>query len=259
MNETCQRRAKSPGDRRPLRRTGIPGGRRPMRAHLRAARPAGITTIGIDAGIPRSAGDARRRSGSPAGSACGSSRARRARRRLDGGGRLVPAAVALALFRSTGRGARTRARRDDRSGRRPRSGSTASGATGPSASPTGQIRADDELAFAYSNTAGQQFLLIFGVDEHRHVYWFHPAWRAGEPPPAAVRASAGPGPYELPEAVRHRTDGRQLTIYALLARQRIDVRDGRGAIRAAPGAGPLPAAFGAERPVVVGRSFAVLP
>jgi hypothetical protein len=120
------------------------------------------------------------------------------------------------------------------------------------------IRADDELAFAYSNTAARPFLLIFGIDEHRHVYWFHPAWRVGAPPPAAMRASAGPGPFELPEAVRHRTDGRQLTIYALMARERIDVGAVESAIRRA-GTGPLPAAFGVDRPIVIGRSLTVLP
>jgi hypothetical protein len=121
----------------------------------------------------------------------------------------------------------------------------------------GTIRADDELAFAYSNTAGWPFLLIFGLDEHRHVYWFHPAWRVGEPAPAAVHASPGPGPFELPEAIRHHTDGRRLTVYALLSRQRIDVSTVEAAIRHAGAAGPLPATFGTERPFVVGRSFVV--
>ena len=76
---------------------------------------------------------------------------------------------------------------------------------------------------------------------------------------AAVRASAGPGPFELPEAVRHHTDGRQLTVYALLSRQRIDVETVEATIRRAGAAGPLPATFGTERPVVVGRSFVVQP
>jgi len=120
-----------------------------------------------------------------------------------------------------------------------------------------QIGTGDYLAFAYSNPAGRPFVMIFGVDEHRHVYWFHPAWRVGEPPPAAVRAAAGPGPFELPEAVRHHTDGRQLTVYALLSRQRIDVETVEATIRRAGATGPLPATFGTERPVVVGRSFVV--
>ena len=121
------------------------------------------------------------------------------------------------------------------------------------------IRADDELAFAYSNTVSRPYLLIFGVDEHQHVYWYHPAWPAGEPPPAALRAAPGLGPHELPEAVRHHTDGRQLTIYTLLSQQRLDVRAVESAIRRAGPAGPLPAAFGAEHPIVLGRSFVVQP
>jgi hypothetical protein len=122
----------------------------------------------------------------------------------------------------------------------------------------GTIHADDELAFAYSNTARRPYLLIFGVDEHRHVYWFHPAWRVGAPPPAAVRASAGPGPFELPEAIRQHTDGRQLTIYALLSGQPLQADTVEAAIRRAGAAGPSAATFGAERPVAI-RSFAVRP
>ncbi|MBI5543911.1 MAG: hypothetical protein HY901_08500, partial [Deltaproteobacteria bacterium] len=41
----------------------------------------------------------------------------------------------------------------------------------------GHIRASDELAFAYENRAGKQRLMVFGVDEHRRVYWFFPAWQ----------------------------------------------------------------------------------
>jgi hypothetical protein len=122
----------------------------------------------------------------------------------------------------------------------------------------GTIRADDELAFAYSNTARQPYLLIFGVDEHRHVYWFHPAWPVGAAPPSAVRAAPGPGPFELPEAIRPHTDGRQLTIYALLSRQSITVETVEAAIRRA-GPSALATAFGAERPVVVSQALVVQP
>ena len=38
----------------------------------------------------------------------------------------------------------------------------------------------DELAFAYANSGGLGYLMIFGRDQHRHVYWFHPAWKNGQ-------------------------------------------------------------------------------
>lgn len=93
------------------------------------------------------------------------------------------------------------------------------------------ILAGDELAFAYANPSNRRYLLIYGVDEHGHVYWFHPGWPEGGPPPSAVAARPGAGPHELPEAVRHRFDGRRLRITAVLTDERLGVesfeRDGR--------------------------------
>jgi hypothetical protein len=93
------------------------------------------------------------------------------------------------------------------------------------------ILAGDELAFAYANPSNRRYLLIYGVDEHGHVYWFHPGWPEGGPPPSAVAARPGAGPHELPEAVRHRFDGRRLRIISVLTDERLDVgafeRDGR--------------------------------
>ena len=73
----------------------------------------------------------------------------------------------------------------------------------------------DELAFAYSNPTGAAYVMIFGVDELGNVYWFHPGWPAGQAPPGAVAAVAGPGPHELPAAISHRFAGRRLTVHAL--------------------------------------------
>jgi hypothetical protein len=81
------------------------------------------------------------------------------------------------------------------------------------------IRANDELAFAYSNPSGRTYLMIFGVDEHRHVYWFHPGWPSGQPAPAAIRAIQSNAAHELPEAIRHAFDGQRLRVYALFSEQ----------------------------------------
>jgi hypothetical protein len=101
------------------------------------------------------------------------------------------------------------------------------------------ITRSDELAFAYANPAQKPFLMIFAVDEHRHVYWFHPAWPAGQPPPASVAARAGPGPHELPEAVRHDLDGRALTLFALFSDRAVAAAEIEALVRVAPTAAAL--------------------
>jgi hypothetical protein len=78
-----------------------------------------------------------------------------------------------------------------------------------------RVRATDQLAFAYTNPTGFRHLLVFGVDEHRHVYWYHPAWRSREEHPRALAIEDGPAARELPDAVRHDLDGRTLTVYSV--------------------------------------------
>ena len=90
---------------------------------------------------------------------------------------------------------------------------------------TDRIGAGDELEFAYENRAGKQRLMIYGVDEHRHVYWFFPAWQDPATDPEAIRIEAGEGTHELPEAVAHYFDGRQLTLHALFTDAPLTVRD----------------------------------
>jgi hypothetical protein len=78
-----------------------------------------------------------------------------------------------------------------------------------------KIRAGDDLAFAYTNASGYKHLFVFGVDEHRHVYWYYPAWTSADDDPHGVDVAAGPEVRELPEAIRHELDGRELTIHAV--------------------------------------------
>ena len=78
-----------------------------------------------------------------------------------------------------------------------------------------QIAPTDELAFAYRDGTGKHHLFIFGVDEHRHVYWFSPAWRSAAERPAAP-AIAGDGAFhEIEDAVAHPYDGARLDVYGL--------------------------------------------
>ena len=119
------------------------------------------------------------------------------------------------------------------------------------------IHLTDELAFAYSNPSGMRFLMIFGVDEHRNVYWFHPAWPSGSPTPAAIRAAPGPAPHELLEAIRHSFHGRSLTISAVFSERAIEVTKIEDVVRTTPAAS-LPSALG-EGVVTVQRVFEVVP
>jgi hypothetical protein len=97
---------------------------------------------------------------------------------------------------------------------------------GQTATPVGQtMRRGDELAFAYANPAGFKKLMIFGVDEHGHVFWYHPGWATAADNPRAVDIVAGPQLHELTEAVAHELDGKRLKIHALFTNADLSVRD----------------------------------
>ncbi len=84
---------------------------------------------------------------------------------------------------------------------------------------------DDELAFAYRNPVGKPFLMVFGVDEDRRVYWYHPAWVRADENPVSVAISAAPGLHELPAAVAHDLHGQRLSIHALFSKRAFSVRE----------------------------------
>jgi hypothetical protein len=86
------------------------------------------------------------------------------------------------------------------------------------------IHANDEIAFAYTNPGGFQRLLVYGVDEHRHVYWYYPAWVDPMADPHAIAIAPGPELRELPEAIRHALDGHELTLHAVFIDDDVSVR-----------------------------------
>jgi hypothetical protein len=88
----------------------------------------------------------------------------------------------------------------------------------------GTIRASDDLAFAYANPGGLHRLLVYGVDEHHHVYWYYPAWSSPHDDPHAIAIDAGVLLRELPEAIRHEIDGRRLVIHAAFLDDDVSVR-----------------------------------
>lgn len=103
------------------------------------------------------------------------------------------------------------------------------------------IGPQDELAFAYRNPGGLGRLLVFGVDEHGHVYWYHPAWTDPQASPLAVPIARGAEPRELPEAVSHALDGAELRLFGVFTDRPVGVREVEEHVRRA---GPRAAALG---------------
>jgi len=123
------------------------------------------------------------------------------------------------------------------------------------------MQAGDELAFAYRNPAGMSRLLVFAVDEHGHVYWYHPGWSDAADNPTAVPISTEPGLHELPAAVLHKFDGERIMIHALFTDRELSVRQIEGALAAMArehgpgGVAPLafPGAIDVVRPLRIVR------
>ncbi|MDC0709157.1 hypothetical protein POL68_11845 [Stigmatella sp. ncwal1] len=107
------------------------------------------------------------------------------------------------------------------------------------------IRQGDELAFAYQNPRARKWLLVYGVDEHHHVYWFHPSWPDPETNPLAVKAFEGTALHELPEAISHAFDGKRLVLHGVLSDERLSVKQAEALMKGRDSSEPLPLA-GAE-------------
>lgn len=104
----------------------------------------------------------------------------------------------------------------------------------------GPVRRDAELGFAYESVEGKGQLMIFGVDEHGHVFWYHPAWNDPKDDPTSIGVEVTPGLHPLREAIAHDLDGRTLEIHALFSSAPRTVKSVEGALagRRAP-LGPL--------------------
>lgn len=96
----------------------------------------------------------------------------------------------------------------------------------------------DALAFAYSNAQSEDHLLVFGVDEHHHVYWYYPAWTDAAEDPRAIVIDRGATMRELPQAVRHDLDGTTLTLHAVFTHEAPSVRAIEARVARGDGAAP---------------------
>jgi hypothetical protein len=66
--------------------------------------------------------------------------------------------------------------------------------------------------------------MIFAVDEHRHVYWYHPEWSNQAEDPHAIPIASGAEVREIPAAVSHAFDGSDLTLFAVFSNEDLTVR-----------------------------------
>lgn len=83
----------------------------------------------------------------------------------------------------------------------------------------------DELVFAYRNPHGKKYVMVYGIDEGRRVYWFHPQWTNAQEDPHAVLAHPGSEPTRLLEAIRHPIEGRVLRIHASFLDRSVSVKE----------------------------------
>jgi hypothetical protein len=98
----------------------------------------------------------------------------------------------------------------------------------------GQIDRGSGLAFAYVNGAHRQRLLVFGVDEARHVYWYHPAWTDARQNPSGVAIAGDDTLHEIPQAVTQPLAGRRLQIFGAFGDEGLSVREIEAAVARAP-------------------------
>jgi len=106
---------------------------------------------------------------------------------------------------------------------------------GSDAGPTragASIHRGDELSFGYGNTANKRYLMVYGVDEHRHVFWYYPAWSDPKEDPHSIPITAGA--QSLPDAIKHELDGKQLEIHAVFTDLPLAVKAVEGSISSAP-------------------------
>ena len=118
------------------------------------------------------------------------------------------------------------------------------------------MHAADELAFAYANPGGYHRLMIFGVDEHRHVYWYHPEWSNAADDPHGIEVASDANVHEIPAAVRHSFDGTDLTILAVFSNEDLSVRRVEAMVQRAKSLDdslPIPNAAVKKFHVAVGR------
>ena len=135
-------------------------------------------------------------------------------------------------------------------------------ADGSSQPAPARIERNAELAFAYASPEAHGYLLVFGVDEHGHVFWYHPAWSDPARNPSALAIANTPGTVELPEAVAESLDGTRLELIGLFVTAPLTVREVEAAVQQArvhtqPLEQALATTFSKQEPLFVVRELEV--
>jgi hypothetical protein len=94
------------------------------------------------------------------------------------------------------------------------------------------VHRSDELSFGYGNTSNKRYLMIYGVDEHRHVFWYYPGWSDPKDDPRSI--AIAPGAQSLPDAIKHDLEGKQLEIHAVFTDIPLTVKAVEAQISGAP-------------------------
>jgi len=97
-----------------------------------------------------------------------------------------------------------------------------------------EIDRSSGLAFAYVNVAHKRRLLVFAVDDNRHVYWYHPAWTDARDDPVGIAIVPDDAVHEIPQAVTHRLAGQWLQLFGAFSDEILSVRDVEAAVARAP-------------------------
>ena len=92
----------------------------------------------------------------------------------------------------------------------------------------------DELAFTYTNPTGKKRVLVFAVDEHRHVYWYYPAWTRADETVTSIPIVTTREPVELKEGVTHDFDTSRVRIYGVFTDEAMTTREVEARLAKAP-------------------------
>jgi hypothetical protein len=87
------------------------------------------------------------------------------------------------------------------------------------------LHLDDGLLFSYTNLgpAPFSFLMVFGVDEQRRVYWYYPAFMDARDDPKAIDIQKGVSRFALDEVIAHPYQLGTLTLFGLFSDHALSV------------------------------------
>jgi len=89
------------------------------------------------------------------------------------------------------------------------------------------LHKDDGLLFSYTNLGPEPFsyLMIFGIDEGRHVYWYYPAFLDARDNPKGTEIEKGGSRVGLQEVIAHPYREGMLRLFGLFSDRALSVSD----------------------------------